>query len=375
MVQSYQEQYAIILHGLINNPLKKRPSRIGNIRSNFVELMRVDLTKEFPLMDLKKIKFSNILYELLWFIHGDTHINYLINNGCNIWTDDAYRYYCEQQTKKRKQYIEWYGNNPNLEGVYPDEMFKPLSKEDFIELAKKGKNHWGELDRVYGKQWREFNGKTDQLQNCINTLMKNPDDRRMIVSAHNPTDIEDEIVGLPSCHNMFQFYTVPLSREERIKIYQDNYTDGFPVIDNDWMDSKLETRNIPKFYLCTWFNIRSNDFFLGQPYNMASYALLTHIVANIVNMIPKEVVCTAIDCHLYEAHIEAAEKYLSRIEKIIDDNYIGETGVETSLTDFTFCKAKLNIKRKLKSIDDVNADDIELIDYNPQPYINAPLLT
>jgi thymidylate synthase len=370
MTKSYQLQYAEILHKLINEPRKKRPSRIGNIRSNFVELMRVDLTKEFPLMDLKKIKFSNILHELLWFIHGDTHIKYLVENGCNIWTDDAYRYYCEQQAKGKKQYIEFYGNFPDVTGKTPDEKFKPISKENFVELALKGKNHWGELDRVYGKQWREFNGKTDQLQNCINTLKKNPDDRRMIVTAHNPTDIEDEIVGLPSCHNMFQFYTIPLNDDERENLYYEKY--GYDAVNMEGLDIPDD---IPKFYLCTWFNIRSNDFFLGQPYNMASYALLTHIVANVVNMIPLEVVCTAIDCHLYEAHIEAAEEYLQRFEKIMDDNYIGETGNETSASDVSYCSSKIIIKRNLKSIDDVTADDIELIDYNPQSFIKAPLLT
>ena len=374
MSESYQVQYADILDKLINEPRKKRPSRIGNIRSNFVELMRVDLTKEFPLMDLKKIKFSNILHELLWFIHGDTHIKYLIDNGCNIWTDDAYRYYCEQLTRKREDYVELYGDNPNLAGKTPDDLFNPISKEKFIKLAinGKGENHYGELDRVYGKQWREFNGKTDQLQKCINTLMTNPDDRRMIVSAHNPTDIEDEIVGLPSCHNMFQFYTIPLTFEERLKIKEEKYP-----IDTDDLDTeeKLDRYKIPKFYLCTWFNIRSNDFFLGQPYNMASYALLTHIVANVVNMIPKEVVCTAIDCHLYEAHIDASEKYLKRFEKIMNDNHIFGRGIKTTPSDVTYCKSKLHIKRDLKSIDDVTADDIKLIDYNPQSFIKAPLLT
>ena len=381
---SYQLQYADILRRLINEPRKKRPSRIGNIRSNFVELMRVDLTKEFPLMDLKKIKFSNILHELLWFIHGDTHIKYLIENGCNIWTDDAYRYYKEQQEKAKKEYISLYGNVENLNGKTPDEQFKPISKEEFIQLALKGKNHWGELDRIYGKQWREFNGKTDQLQKCINTLMTNPDDRRMIVTAHNPTDIEDEIVGLPSCHNMFQFYTIPLSFEEReaiaIKNGYQSKNEYIKIVGEDKSNTEyvkrvLDDNKIPEFYLCTWFNIRSNDFFLGQPYNMASYALLTHIVANVVNMIPLEVACTAIDCHLYEAHIDAAETYLKRFEKILDDNYIGETGIETSVNCVTYCKSKIIISRKLKSIDDVTADDIKLVDYNPQPFIKAPLLT
>jgi thymidylate synthase len=358
MTYSYQAQYADILSRLINSPLKKRPSRIGNTQSNFVEIIRVDLQKEFPLMDLKKIKFSNIVHELLWFIHGDTHIKYLLDNECGIWTDDAYRYYKEKVDKHNK-----------ANTMFPAEV---ISKEDFIKSAQKDSPIHGELDRVYGKQWREFNGKTDQLQNSINTLIKNPDDRRMIVSAHNPSDLEDEIVGLPSCHNMFQFYTVPLSFEERRAIAYEN----FPELKMLWQEKQLDEHDIPKFYLNVWFNIRSNDFFLGQPYNMPSYALLCHIVANIVNMIPSQVVCTAIDCHLYEAHIPAAQEFLHRYHQILEDNHIGETGIEQTASDVTYCQSKLRFTRQpITSIDSITADDIELVDYNPQSYIKAPLLT
>lgn len=361
MTYSYQAQYSDILSRLINEPLKKRPSRIGNTQSNLVEIMRVDLQKEFPLMDLKKIKFSNILHELLWFIHGDTHIKYLIDNECGIWTDDAYRYYKEKVAKHNESHM-----------LYPSTV---VSKEDFIINAQKSHPLMGQLDRVYGKQWREFNGKTDQLQNCINTLKKNPDDRRMIVTAHNPTDLEDEIVGLPSCHNMFQFYTVPLSIHERRALYLEMWKKTWGDASVVFSEEDMDCSDIPKFKLCIWFNIRSNDFFLGQPYNMASYALLCHIVANIVNMIPSQVVCTAIDCHLYEAHIPAAQEYLQRYTNILDDNHIGETGIEQSPSDVTYCTSKLNIIRKLTSIDDVKAEDIQLLDYNPQSYIKAPLLT
>ena len=360
MTQSYQTQYANILQRLLNNPKKERPSRVGDVHSNFVELIRVDLEKEFPLMDLKKIKFSNILHELLWFIRGDTHIKYLIDNGCNIWTDDAYRYYKEKILKTKKE----------TTGELFLEEFDVLCKEDFIELAKEDNtnNLFGELDRIYGKQWREFNGRTDQLQNCINTLITNPDDRRMIVSAHNPTDLEDGIVGLPSCHNMFQFYTVPLTLEERREIWV-KQTKGLSIglvwVGDETEDDALDKQNIPKFKLCLWFNIRSNDFFLGQPYNMASYALLNHIVANIVNMVPNEVVCTAIDCHLYEKHVPAAEEWMKRF---LTPQY-------GDVNDLLFCKSRLNIKRQLTSIDDVQADDIELLNYKPQSYIKAPLLT
>lgn len=357
-MSSYQKQYAEILTRLIDNPVKQTNSRIGKVHSNFVEIMRVNLEKEFPLMDLKKIQFSNILHELLWFIKGDTHIKYLINNGCNIWTDDAYRYY--------KEKIDKYNNEMCIQKIVV------LSKEEFIERAKNSEEIiMGDLGRIYGKQWREFNGKTDQLQNCINSLKTNPDDRRMIVSAHNPTDLEDGIVGLPSCHNMFQFYTIPLTRDERIHYY--HYSDKYQVISVNDSDKILDSLNVPKYKLNLWFNIRSNDFFLGQPYNMASYALLVNIVANIVNMIPNEIVCTAIDCHLYEAHLIAAKEYLRRWNELIRNYNI--SGENDGFYDIGYCKSQLWIKRKLDNVDDIQASDFELVNYNPQSYIKAQLLT
>ena len=228
----------------------------------------------------------------------------------------------------------------------------------------------GELDKIYGYNWRKFNDKTDQLQNCINTLIKNPDDRRMIVTAYNPTDIENDIVGLPACHNMFQFHTTPLSFDQRHNIYSERNNNMRLNFDSIERVTKLfDELEIPKFYINIWFNIRSNDFFLGQPYNMASYALLLHIIGNIVNMIPREIVCTAIDCHLYEAHIPAAIEWLKRYDHLSKNN-----NFSIDLNN-AWCQSKLNIKRKLISIDDINANDIELINYEPQSYIKAPLLT
>ncbi len=371
MSKSYQSQYAEILRKLINNPAKKTPSRIGDIGGNFFEYFRINLQHEFPLMDIKKIQFSNIVHELLWFVKGDTCAKYLIDNGCNIWTDDAFRYYNEK---------------------YVPLGAPKMDKDEFIQKCKSGDTYnfkrdlwyagegmpknkeyyefsytYGDLDRIYGKQWREFNGKTDQLQNCVNTLLTNPNDRRMIVSAHNPTDIEDKIVGLPSCHNFFQFHTIPLTHDERIKLYVES-VGKLPYGSEKNQHAQLNDKliDIPTHYLNLWFNIRSNDFFLGNSYNIASYALLSHIVGNITNMIPNELVCTAIDCHLYDAHIEPANEWLRRYDKIVNDN---------PTIDGTYCKSKIVIKRKLNSIDDISADDFALLDYNPQPYIKAQLLT
>jgi thymidylate synthase len=363
MSRPYQLQYAKITRDLANDPTKVGDSRIGKINSRFAEQLRVDLKKEFPLQDIKKIKPSNIIHELIWMIKGDTNIKYLIENGCNIWTDDAYRYYKEKYSTERfrKNEVNYISNQTKLpfdHDLTKEKFIERVLAEDYIQIYEPSqKNNWnydherddkedyvfGDLDRVYGQQWRNFNGKTDQLQNCIDTLKTNPDDRRMIVTAHNPTDIEDNNVGLPSCHNYFQFYTT---------INKDGSRD-----------------------LSTFVNIRSNDWFLGQPYNMAQYALLTHIIANIVGMGVAELVVNSVDAHLYHAHFDAAKTWLERYGKILDDNYVGEQGVFIDWYGILGCKAKLNITRKLRSIDDISIDLFEITNYEPQGFIKAPLLT
>jgi thymidylate synthase len=346
MNKSYQQQYAETLRKLIDFPTKVGESRIGKINSIFSEQMRIDLQKEFPLMDIKKIKFSNIAHELLWMIRGDTNVKYLIENDCHIWTDDAYRYY-------KEKYAEWEDENLTLDVA---DQIRYLSKEDFIKKTLKGEEEiwigshrylYGDLDRIYGKQWRKFNGRTDQLQNCIDTLIDNPDDRRMIVTAHNPADIEEGIVGLPSCHNYFQFYSTL-------------HEDGSRT-------------------LSTFVNIRSNDMFLGNPYNVAQYALLTHIIGSMVNMSPDELVINSVDCHLYHAHFDAAEEWLKRYDYRLKDEFKEfETNGEGILDlsgGFCYCKAEMEVPASLENIDDYSVDDFILMDYEPDKYIKAELLT
>lgn len=352
---TYQQQYYNIIKRLINEPNKIGKSRIGDINSRFCEQIRIDLSKEFPLQDIKKIKPSNIIHELLWMIRGDTNIKYLVENDCNIWTDDAYRYYKEKYSPISRI-------NKNI-GIDPNQLNfnfnsdTEITKEEFIKRTLNEDTLfdqykisfldstyiYGSLDRVYGKQWRNFNGITDQLQNSINMLKTNPDDRRMIVVAHNPTDIEEGNVGLPSCHNYFQFYTT-LNEDRSRK-------------------------------LSVFCNIRSNDWFLGQPYNAAQYGLLTHIIANIVNMEVGELVINSVDAHLYHSHFDGANEWLNRFNKIMDDNYVGEQGLDNDYYELFGCKAKLNIKRKLTNLDDITFEDFEFTNYNPQKFIKAPLLT
>jgi len=345
-MKSYQEQYYEILKRLINNPQKVVDSRIGKINSNFVETIRVDLKREFPLMDLKKIQFSNVLHELLWFIKGDTNIKYLYDNKCNIWNDDAYRYYVEKVNKSNNQ-----------SKLFQDEIF---SKEDFLKCVSNGISGYGEMDKIYGYNWRRFNGQTDQLKNVIDGLEKNPNDRRLLITAHNPTDIENDEVGLPSCHNFMQFYTQPIPLIVRLKLAK-KFT--MMYIDDENAQKKLDELGVPKYYLNIWYNLRSQDFFLGNPYNVASYSILLYIIGNLVNMIPNELVSTMIDCHLYHEHIDAGNEWIKRYE------------INTSFHPEMYCHAEFNIKNKLTDIDNIKFDDFELNEYKPLDYIRAKLLT
>lgn len=348
----YQTQYANITKRILYSPNKISKSRIGDVNSRFCEQIRVDLTKEFPLQDIKKIKPSNIIHELLWMLRGETNIKYLIENDCHIWTDDAYRYF-------KEKYQEKFLQNLNDLNIFKDNLF---SKEDFVRMTLDGKSfkyvenivrggksigqrpmvyRFGDLDRVYGVQWRQFNGMTDQISNCIKTLKTNPDDRRMIVTAHNPSELEMNIVGLPSCHNYFQFYTTI---------------------------NKNGSRN-----LSTFVNIRSNDFALGNPYNVAQYALLTHIVAKIVNMGVGELVINSVDCHIYHSHFSGMKEWLSRYDKIIKDS--GHLLEENDWYGAIGCESRVSFKKDYFSIDDLNANDIEITNYNPQSFIKMKLLT
>lgn len=334
---TYQDQYALILEELLFSPYKTVESRNGKINSVFKRDISVDLTKEFPLMEIKWLKFSNILKELLWFYYGKSNIKELIENNCNIWNDDAYKYY-------NRKYVPLGCPEITKESF----IIKTLNGERF-RLGVNEYYVYGDMDRVYGVQWRDFNGKTDQISNVIETLKTNPESRRMVVTAHNPSDIEDNNVGLPSCHNMFQLYTIPISDDERYELYY-NKTNKRTTNESD-----LDKENIPRYYVNIWFNLRSNDWFLGQPYNMASYSILLYMIAQEVNMIPKFVESSIIDCHLYTEHIKPSKKWLERYANMKINS------------ESTLCKSNL--------IMDVDFNKIRIDNYNPQSYIKAKLLT
>lgn len=262
--------------------------------------MRFDLSEGFPLVTTKKLFLKGIIYELLWFLRGDTNIKYLIDNGVHIWDADAYRYYNELCVKH---------------GVLPVDQETFLAAAG-VESPIEG-YRFGDLNNVYGYQWRSWpqqNGEAiDQIKRAIDTIKHNPNSRRIIVSAWNVADVES--MALPPCHTMFQFYVA----EGRLscQLYQ-----------------------------------RSGDTFLGVPFNIASYALLTMMIAKECGLEPGEFIHTLGDAHLYLNHEEQAKEQLSREPRKLPT---------------------MRLNPEVKSIFDYTYEDFTLEGYDPHPAIKAPL--
>jgi len=256
------QQYLDLLRDIMENGVDKMDRTGVGTRSVFGRQMRFDLSKGFPLVTTKKVHLKSIIYELLWFLKGETNVKYLQDNGVRIWN-------------------EWADEN-------------------------------GELGPVYGSQWRNWNGEgIDQIAEVIETLKKNPNDRRMIVSAWNVGKIKD--MHLPPCHMMFQFYVA---------------------------NNKLS---------CMLYQ-RSCDMFLGVPFNIASYALLTMMVAQVCGLEPGEFVHTLGDTHIYHNHFEQVKEQLSH-------------------TPYPLPQMKIN--PNVKNINDFKYEDFELVNYQSYETIKA----
>lgn len=285
----------ICRHGVV------RGDRTGTgTKGIFGYQMRFDLNEGFPLVTTKRIFLKGVIYELLWFLKGDTNIKYLVDNGVHIWDSDAFRYYNELCVKH---------------GVLPVDM------ETFLAAAGMESPidgyRFGDLNNVYGYQWRSWptpSGEPiDQIRRVIDTIKNNPTSRRIIVSAWNVADVED--MALPPCHTMFQFFVA----EGRLscQLYQ-----------------------------------RSGDVFLGVPFNIASYALLTMMIARECGLEPGEFIHTLGDAHLYLNHLDQAAEQLSREPRKLPT---------------------MRLNPAVASVFDYKYEDFELEGYDPHPTIKAPL--
>lgn len=275
--------------------------RTGNgTLSIFGAQMRFPIYPNFPLLTTKKVFWKGVVHELLYFLSGDTNIRYLVNNNINIWNDDSWNYF-------RKNWNEEVKGEP-----------RP-SKEKWIDLIKTTDlPSFGDVGESYGFQWRKYPGRNrsiDQIKEVINSIKTNSYSRRHIVSAWNPDSIDRCV--LPPCHYSFQFYV---------------------------RNGKLS---------CL-MNQRSADLMLGIPFNIASYALLTYMIAQVCDLTPHELIISIGDAHIYNGHIDAVKQQLQREPK-----HWPTVTLDPTIMD----------------IDDFTSEHIRLFDYKPHPTIKAPLFT
>ena len=306
---SGEQQYLNLLKDILRNGVEKHEFNTGiMIKSVFGRQIRFDLSQGFPLLTTKKVFIKGIIYELLWFLRGDSNIKYLVDHNVHIWDDWAYKKY-------------------KMKNAVPDGRQDKLKmdKEKFIQkiaendvFAKK----WGELGPVYGKQWRKWKTsdgrEVDQIAWAIAKLKKTPDRKHIVISAWNPEYIYEmassgQSMALPPCHTLFQLNVA---------------------------DNKLS---------CQLYQ-RSADFFLGVPFNIASYALLTMIIAHIAGFQYGDFIHTFGDAHIYSNHFDQVQQQLKRSPR-------------------PFPKMILN--QKVANINDFTYEDFILKDYNPHPTIKG----
>ena len=337
MENKVDKQYQTLLQTILDFGIEKKDRTGTGTKSIFGYNLRfTDIEHHFPILTTKKMPFKTIVTELLWFLKGDTNIQYLVQNGCNIWNGDAYKNY----TKKINDIIDGYkcgdiiGMQPHIEQLFSDsDKLIPLAQNEFINKIKTDDEfakQWGDLGPIYGKQWRDWQkvgSEVDQIKNLIEELKINPDSRRLMVSAWNVGELNHMV--LPPCHYGFQLYTRELSNQERagmvglIEGHVDNWEKivrkrkifagkELDIRDEHTQSEILDMCDAPKRGLSLMWNQRSVDTFLGLPFNITSYALLLRIIAKEVNMKADDLIGNLGDTHLYLNHIEQAKEQLTR---------------------------------------------------------------
>lgn len=316
MSKSEQEYLNLCSHVLENGHKKEDRTRTGTI-SVFGYQMRFDLQEGFPLLTTKRVPFKLIASELLWFIKGDTNIRYLLKHNNHIWNEWAFKKWVESDGYNGPDMTDFGLRSQEDESFnreYEKQMgiFTKRILEDDAFAEK-----YGDLGNVYGSQWRNWktsSGETiDQLKDVIETIKHHPYSRRLIVTAWNPEDVPS--MALPPCHTLFQFYVA---------------------------DGKLS---------CQLYQ-RSGDIFLGIPFNIASYSLLTHLIAHETGLEVGEFVHTIGDAHIYSNHVDQVKTQLSRAPRPLPT---------------------LNINPDVRSVFDVELDDLSIEGYDPHPAIKAPV--
>ena len=301
-------QYLDLLEDIKTNGVRKSNRTGIDQITVFGRQMRFDLSEGFPAVTTKKLFTRSVIHELIWFLQGSSNIKYLVDNDVHIWDEWPYKHYLIK-------------NDQKVPDTNSDEWKRGMAA--FIENVKaddKFSAKWGEIGPVYGYQWRSWptaDGKhIDQIAKAVETIKNDPNSRRIVVSAWNVADIDEMAkAGLPPCHLLFQFYVA---------------------------GGKLS---------CQMYQ-RSADTFLGVPFNIASYSLLTMMMAQVCDLKPGDFVHTFGDTHLYLNHLKQVDEQLSRQPKPLP---------------------KMKINPQVKDISKFTIDDFELVGYDPYPAIYAPI--
>lgn len=299
-------KYLELVNAVIEHGHDKQDRTGTGTRSLFGGRLEYDMGIGYPLLTTKKMAFKSIVTELLWFLRGSSNVKFLHENNCKIWDADLY-----------KSYIRRAG----LTKADPELI---LTQEEFINRVKSDENfafYWAELGPIYPVQWRGDGWtRPDQLAQAIHLLKTDPDSRRIIIDSWEASAID--LMGLPPCHTLFQFYSHELANGQR-------------QLDLQWYQ-------------------RSADMFLGVPFNIASYGLLLKMVAKEVNMVPGKLMVTFGDMHVYRNHFEQVQEQMMR-------NMLSEVP-----------EVELNYEGELlKVIETLTPDNFRLLNYNPHPAIKG----
>lgn len=328
-LSDYEYRYLDHLRELLTNGEEKGDRTGTGTRSIFGHQMRVDMREGFPLLTTKKLHLKSIIHELLWFLNGDTNIKYLNDNGVRIWD-------------------EWANNEGELGPIYGHQWRRWPSFDIFEDY------HYGSEEPVKCQATENhWAADIDQISKVIEILKSNPDCRRMIVSAWNVGQIED--MALAPCHTMFQFYTNKMTKAQRHSwLHKTGKFDSIKSesgaemnYNHDYMDNV----GVPSRYIDVQLYQRSADWFLGVPFNVASYSLLLMMAAQQVNMVPRYFIHSFGDTHLYSNHLEQAKEQL------------GRSGFELPTM----------LINKADDIFSYQYEDFALEGYESQPAIKAPV--
>lgn len=335
MPNKVDEQHKELIRKILRYGSTKKDRTGVGTKSIFGHHLEYDMEDGFPLLTLRKIHTKSIIHEMLWFLgafdekynkFGNTNIRYLLDNGVTFWSDWPYKKYM-----KSREY------RPELPDFTMKEFEAKIVLDDDFAIE------FGSIGPGYGKQWTNYGNGVNQIDFIINELKKDPDSRRLIVDAWKADEIDEML--LPPCHYSFQLYSKKMKPEHRFHAYSKWINDNkLPF------GKPMEEYNFPDRKLSLMLTIRSNDIYLGNPFNVAEYALLLYMISQVVNMVPNKLIINIGDAHLYNNSIDAAKKLLDR------NSYDLPT---------------LILNKNIKNIYDFRYDDIKIENYKSHSNIHV----